>query len=1117
MVTSNWQSEKRLLWNPRQGNKFIVGGGSQITLYEWTEEYPEIRHITSQHDLQYMKCFAWSPDPYFDDLVAVGNSSGRVDLFRLEASKYARRNNVLSMGPTISFPLRNSRSCNALSFCSADPNYLAVGLDKARGDCSLVIYDIASSLPSMALPMDPVETASSASRPQPQIPRADLGPRTDARVLQQHAPAEIVSALSFLPNSTSLLLASISSRWLRLFDLRSPMPATTNVASKVYGIATDPFEPRRIATFGDGIVAVWDTRKFNQPLLTFTERDASAADGAVRDYTQPYSTVEFSSTRRGTLATLERNASRVRMWDIMEAQAQIANDGSSDGEKSRDSALSSRATKRSWPNLPWGGTATTDTAVPSGREPAPQANVILYDTHQTKSFDRPLASFALVPSTRAHPLSSNIMVVNKDGDLELHAIYDTPKQTSWSARGDLAIGAGLSYCVLSAVKDVETPPEPWDILKDDPESQGKSNPPSRSQSRRGRERTIPLPDPDKSATPPLFGRGDEEGFPPLTGGIAATKTTANLAATRPEKRSFSPASLRAHDQHLEANSGPLKRSLSRPRNDTGVTSDKLAGAAGRSYLIGRSLSRGKKQPLKSVAAVIQADISMVMRRRAIRGYGLSSPDHNANVAQDDHDPYDGSSQMLSDVWKWISYSRDILCVPTSKLHGYDFSYEGLLSIWEGVPAFMHTSYEAPTTAYGNTLNVADASESYQGRRTASPAVDLQENFFAALSELLDRSDLDVDRWKPVVTTSKLLQRQVALQLTGWNLREEDLMMDIKRWEGDGKISRAACWLVFTKHYAKAVELLLRSEDESHHMMSGILAALTPHGSSAAFRHSELRERVIVKLQDPYFRAMLVHLTLGDWREVLDEEVLPFRERLAIAFQFLDDKNLTSYLRRVKERRVRGDIDAMIVTGLTKAGIDLLQAYVDKSGDIQTAAIMSSYVCPSKFSDARVDRWLDAYRDLLDGFKLFHHRVDFDISRGRIIQGAFEEGYMPPQEWVPRQILIRCNYCNKHLSDEGPESVRRGKDTCPHCGRSLPRCSVCLMTLSVIPDGARDVELARSQAQYTDTIDDAIVMCQTCRHGGHASHILDWFFGEDGGQYHATCAVANCDCTCANEF
>jgi len=49
------QSEKRLLWHPRHDNKFVVGGGSQITLYEWAPDYPEIRHVTSQHDLQFMK------------------------------------------------------------------------------------------------------------------------------------------------------------------------------------------------------------------------------------------------------------------------------------------------------------------------------------------------------------------------------------------------------------------------------------------------------------------------------------------------------------------------------------------------------------------------------------------------------------------------------------------------------------------------------------------------------------------------------------------------------------------------------------------------------------------------------------------------------------------------------------------------------------------------------------------------------------------------------------------------------------------------------------------------------------------------------------------------------
>ncbi len=92
-----------------------------------------------------------------------------------------------------------------------------------------------------------------------------------------------------------------------------------------------------------------------------------------------------------------------------------------------------------------------------------------------------------------------------------------------------------------------------------------------------------------------------------------------------------------------------------------------------------------------------------------------------------------------------------------------------------------------------------------------------------------------------------------------------------------------------------------------------------------------------------------------------------------------------------------------------------------------------------------------------------------------------------------------------------------------------------MTLSVIPDAAREVELAHTSSQYAgeyccylgiafalmfsseDTIDDAIVICQTCRHGGHASHVMDWFFDGDGTQSHATCAVANCDCQCADNM
>ena len=90
-----------------------------------------------------------------------------------------------------------------------------------------------------------------------------------------------------------------------------------------------------------------------------------------------------------------------------------------------------------------------------------------------------------------------------------------------------------------------------------------------------------------------------------------------------------------------------------------------------------------------------------------------------------------------------------------------------------------------------------------------------------------------------------------------------------------------------------------------------------------------------------------------------------------------------------------------------------------------------------------------------------------------------------------------------------------------------------MTLSIVPDAAREVDLGYSHQRgqfrisvlsliiqltlFTDTFDDAIVICQTCRHGGHAVHILEWFLGEDGRRTHDVCPVADCTCRCADEF
>ena len=188
--------------------------------------------------------------------------------------------------------------------------------------------------------------------------------------------------------------------------------------------------------------------------------------------------------------------------------------------------------------------------------------------------------------------------------------------------------------------------------------------------------------------------------------------------------------------------------------------------------------------------------------------------------------------------------------------------------------------------------------------------------------------------------------------------------------------------------------------------------------------------------------MLTYLALNDWSDILEEETLPVRERLAIAFQFLDDKAVTAYLRRCVDSAIaRGYVDGIIVSGLaSKSGLDILQSYVDRTGDVQSAAILGSYVCLPGAKGRqrklewgterirRVERWVESYRDLLDGFKMFHCRVGFDIERGQVVLSeSLGSGVASAVNddnkvtWVPSQILIRCNYCNKPIG-EGVETT-----------------------------------------------------------------------------------------------
>ncbi|KAG5638636.1 hypothetical protein H0H81_011355 [Sphagnurus paluster] len=617
-------------------------------------------------------------------------------------------------------------------------------------------------------------TVTSKRLPNPHIPQGDVGRGADPRILQQHASTETVSTVCFLPKSTHLLLAGISHRWLRLFDLRSPVPPTTNVSSKIQGIATDPFDPHRIACFGEGTVTLWDARRLQVPVLSFGERDASA-DGAHLRPNSIVAGVEFSSTRRGMLASLERDALYVRFWDILGAHAQSHDGEPSDEVKSsRDLGRGPAPGRKPWANLPWpSGSNAHQQVSASAKQQDPQTSIVLFDTRRTKSFPRPIASFALAPSPSQHPLTTNVMVVNKEGDLELYAIHDTPKPAVWSARGDLAVAAGLSYRILEGSHEVDA--------ADDTQSSFLGNShsatPGTGHHSRSREESIlpgqqksvassngtgksgpviPPPPQGKNTHLPLFGRGDEDGFPALGG------SSSNLTAARPVAVSGNSTSgLTAHgasssrkgrsDTHGEGGSRAPSISTSRVRRGSGA---------------------------RGIQLVMECDISMVMRKRALRGYGLSDPQHNMEIVREcDPSHSHRGTDMLIDLWAWIYHSHGYLSVPNSVLHGYDFGYQGLIGVWEGFAPLPAPANIDP--GLGAMSSYFDIPPYHDGRRSHGPMDEFHGNFHAALGALVARRTGDRS-WKPTIMTTKGLQRQICLQLVGWSLREDEMANTLAR-------------------------------------------------------------------------------------------------------------------------------------------------------------------------------------------------------------------------------------------------------------------------------------------------------------------------------------------------
>jgi hypothetical protein len=88
---------------------------------------------------------------------------------------------------------------------------------------------------------------------------------------------------------------------------------------------------------------------------------------------------------------------------------------------------------------------------------------------------------------------------------------------------------------------------------------------------------------------------------------------------------------------------------------------------------------------------------------------------------------------------------------------------------------------------------------------------------------------------------------------------------------------------------------------------------------------------------------------------------------------------------------------------------------------------------------QIEGWFNAYTELLDGWKLFHYRAQFDIDKGQLVMiamsprhssndpdgsffGEMASGLLEPVDWMPRQLELRCQVCGTSIGVSGPKMM-----------------------------------------------------------------------------------------------
>jgi len=486
--------------------------------------------------------------------------------------------------------------------------------------------------------------------------------------------------------------------------------------------------------------------------------------------------------------------------------------------------------------------------------------------------------------------------------------------------------------------------------------------------------------------------------------------------------------------------------------------------------------------------VLENDIAVRMRRRAFMGYGT---DCARNVEIIDNLRSIDNNLFLRSTWRWLDIARSSADTGLMTSGNLDLAYEGILGIWKGVEG-IHRQ---------NRYNDSTIKE---------------DVFKQKITQILATRN---SKSMSIIKSNKEPQRRLCMIVAGWYFSPEELDQIFARMTNAGQYTKAAGWAVFIGDVAKAVNILASSKSSRLKMIATAISGyLVQQQTSHNTLWKDQCRSMASELDDPYLRAIFAFIADNDWWDVLDESSLPLRERVGVALRCLTDKDLTIYLNKIAQKYItKGELEGLILTGITPRGIDLLQSYVDRTSDVQTAALITSFGCPRYFKDDRVDNWLQCYRSLLNSWGMFSTRAKFDVARAQL--SKTNNGHRSLRI-VSSQVHLQCIRCNKNISKSvkplkrftnasANNKPKKSLSSCPHCGAALPRCAICLLSLGK-PLPQEVSGYLQSDESRMKEFKEWPSFCLTCNHGMHAGHAEEWFSKSN------ICPVPGCSCQCNNK-